>query len=72
MSNAHFGPALAALLIDVPDDGDDLLGPVDFRSLSVREFGTLYEGLLESELSLAPTDLSVDGDGNFVPAGERV
>ncbi|BBY96386.1 hypothetical protein MGALJ_60550 (plasmid) [Mycobacterium gallinarum] len=71
LSNAHFGPALAALLIDVPDDGDDLLGPVDFRSLSVREFGTLYEGLLESELSLAPTDLSVDGDGNFVPAGER-
>lgn len=71
LSNAHFGPALTALLIDVPEDGGDLLGPVDFRSLSVREFGTLYEGLLESELSLAPTDLTVDGDGNYVPAGEQ-
>ena len=26
-------------------------GPADFRSLSVREFGTIYEGLLESELT---------------------
>lgn len=71
LSNAHFGPALTALLIDVPDDGGDLLGPVDFRSLSVREFGTLYEGLLESELSLAPTDLTVDGEGNYVPADDQ-
>lgn len=71
LSNAHFGPALTALLIDVPEDGGDLLGPVDFRSLSVREFGTLYEGLLESELSVAPTDLAVDDDGNYVPAGEQ-
>ena len=34
-------------------------GPVDFRSLGIREFGTIYEGLLESELSLAETDLTV-------------
>ncbi|HZZ61608.1 MAG TPA: hypothetical protein VFE63_10580 [Roseiarcus sp.] len=31
------------------------LEPVDFRSLGVREFGTIYEGLLESELSVGIT-----------------
>lgn len=71
LSNAQFGPALAALLIDVRDEGGDLVGPVDFRSLSVREFGTIYEGLLESELSVAPTDLAVDDDGNYIPAGDQ-
>ena len=45
------GPALRSLLVDV--SGDGMLGAVDFRSLSVREFGTIYEGLLESSLSLA-------------------
>lgn len=45
------GPALKHLLIDTTSDGVD--GPVDFRSLSVREFGTIYEGLLESSLSKA-------------------
>ncbi|WP_411731947.1 Eco57I restriction-modification methylase domain-containing protein [Paeniglutamicibacter sp.] len=58
LSNAEIGPALKALLIDTGNDGD--LGPVDFRSLSVREFGTIYEGLLESSLSVAPNDLTVD------------
>jgi len=53
-----FAPALAALLLDRTEEGVE--GPVDFRSLGVREFGTIYEGLLESELSLAETDLSVD------------
>jgi hypothetical protein len=34
----------------------------------VREFGTIYEGLLESELSVAETDLKLDASGVFVPA----
>jgi len=58
LTNAEIGPALRALLVDTDDD--DTLGPVDFRSLSVREFGTIYEGLLESSLSVAATDLVVD------------
>ncbi|MDA0635944.1 hypothetical protein OUY22_21185 [Nonomuraea sp. MCN248] len=66
LTDAEFGPALHALLVDTGPDGTQ--GPVDFRSLSVREFGTLYEGLLESSLSIAPTPLTVDKDGNFVPA----
>jgi len=46
-------------------------GPVDFRSLGVREFGTIYEGLLESELSIAETDLAVDREEVFRPAGRK-
>lgn len=59
-----FAPPLAALLLEESAEG---LGPVDFRSLGVREFGTIYEGLLESELSVAQTDLGVGPDGLYVP-----
>lgn len=73
-------PALAGLLLDRTEEGGE--GPVDFRSLGVREFGTIYEGLLESELSTAETDLTIrtrkgeeiywpaeKGDEVVVPAG---
>lgn len=70
LSDAAFGPALTALLVDVGPDG--VAGPVDFRSLSVREFGTIYEGLLESRLSVAPSDLALDAQGNFLPATGRM
>ncbi|WP_204018675.1 Eco57I restriction-modification methylase domain-containing protein [Sphaerimonospora thailandensis] len=66
LTDAEFGPALRALLVDTGPDGTQ--GPVDFRSLTVREFGTLYEGLLESSLSIAPAPLTVDKEGAFVPA----
>lgn len=59
-----YGPALKQLLLDDSPEG---LGPVDFRSLGVREFGTIYEGLLESELSVADTALRVDEEGKYVP-----
>jgi hypothetical protein len=65
LSNAEFGPALLAMLVDEADGGP---GPVDFRSLSVREFGTIYEGLLESSLSVAQSDLALDSRNNYVPA----
>ncbi len=68
LPDAALGPALQALLID--DTEDDVRGPVDFRSLSVREFGTIYEGLLESSLSIATQDLTVDSKGAWVPAQE--
>jgi len=62
-----FAPALGRLLVDETAEG--VLGPVDFRSLGVGEFGTIYEGLLESELSVADVDLAVDSESNaFVPA----
>lgn len=60
------GPVLQHLLIDDTEDG--VRGPVDFRSLSVREFGTIYEGLLESSLSVATQDLAVDSRGAWIPA----
>lgn len=67
------GPALRALVID-DNTEDGVPGMVDFRSLSVREFGTIYEGLLESSLSVASQDLTVDKKGAWVPAqkGEEV
>lgn len=66
LTNAEFGPALVALLVDRGEDA--VIGPVDFRSLSVREFGTIYEGLLESSLSVASADLALDSGHNYVPA----
>ena len=64
LTDEEFGPALDALLID---DGPEGVGPVDFRALSVREFGTIYEGLLESQLSLAEEDLALNRKGVYVP-----
>ncbi len=66
LTNAEIGPALVALLVDAGNDGTR--GPVDFTALSVREFGTIYEGLLESSLSIAPSDLALDAQQNYVPA----
>lgn len=66
LSDKQFGPILNKLLLDDTRDGSP--GPVDFRSLSVREFGTIYEGLLQSELSLAQTDLRIGKDGLYEPA----
>ena len=67
LTNQEFGPALAALMVDLGDEG--VYGAIDFRSLSVREFGTIYEGLLESNLSLAQTDLTLDSTGTYLSAG---
>lgn len=67
LADAELAPALAALLVDTnPSDG--VTGPIDFRSLSVREFGTIYEGLLESMLSVASVNLTLNDRGSFVPA----
>jgi hypothetical protein len=62
------GPVLQHLLIDISED--NVPGPVDFRSLSVREFGTIYEGLLESSLSVATQNLTVDSKGAWIPASK--
>lgn len=64
-TNAEIGPALFAMLVDEDDEG--VRGPIDFRSLSVREFGTIYEGLLESSLAVAATDLTIVED-QYLPA----
>ena len=57
-----FGPVLRELLV-TGETSEGVLGPVDFSSLNVREFGTIYEGLLESELALADEDMTVDKKG---------
>ena len=72
LTNAEIGPALQNMLVDTGPDGTK--GPVDFQTLSVREFGTIYEGLLESSLSVAPSDLALNKNPAYVPArsGDRV
>ena len=69
ITNDVMGPVLRAMLID---EADGLVGPIDFRSLSVREFGTIYEGLLESNLAIADTDLMRDAEDTWVPAPDGV
>lgn len=66
LTDSVIGPALQELLSE--ETVDQTWGPVDFRSLQVREFGTIYEGLLESSLSLAEQDLTVDRNGAYIPA----
>lgn len=70
-----FEPVLRGLLLDQGQDlASPALGPVDFRSLRVREFGTIYEGLLESELAVADADLALKKQGKdlvYVPAKAR-
>lgn len=66
LTDSVIGPALQELLSEITVD--QTRGPVDFRSLQVREFGTIYEGLLESSLSLAEQNLTVDRKGVYVPA----
>jgi hypothetical protein len=66
ITNDVIGPCLKALLLDESDDIE--FGPIDFRSLSVREFGTIYEGLLEASLSLAEVDLTLDDKKTWIPA----
>ena len=65
LPNETFEIALRQLLVIETSEG--MPGPVDFRSLGVREFGTIYEGLLESELALADVDLALNKDGTYEP-----
>ncbi len=71
LPNTIFGHVLRDLLVIQSPEG---WGPVDFRTLNVGEFGTIYQGLLESELAIAETDLTVDEKGFYRPcrAGEKV
>lgn len=65
LPNETFEAALRGLLVIETPEG--VPGPVDFRSLGVREFGTVYEGLLESELALAETDLTLNRQAPTCP-----
>jgi len=69
LPNSVFEEVLRALLVIDTDEG--VPGPVDFRSLGVREFGTIYEGLLESELAVAVMDLKLNRKGVYEPAAKK-
>jgi len=65
LTDAEFGPCLRALLVDSGEDGTD--GPVDFRSLGIREFSIIYEGLIDSELAVSQVGLRLAENGRHVP-----
>ena len=67
--NAIFKKVLFNLLLTDTNEGDYV--PIDFRNLSVREFGTIYEGLLESELSIAEDNLTIDKKGTYKPTEDH-
>lgn len=68
LPNSTFEIVLRGLLLTKSENSQ--YAPVDFRSLSVREFGTIYEGLLESKLSLAEQNLTIDSKGTYIPANK--
>ena len=68
ISNEIFGEVLSNLILTITEDG--YYAPIDFRSLSVREFGTIYEGLLESELSIADENLTINNKGVYEPTND--
>ena len=69
MPDAILGPVLANLLVEgTPEDW----GQWTFGSLGVREFGTIYEGLLENELAVAEADLTTKTEKRiYAPAGPK-
>ena len=72
LTDEVMGQALRHLLVDATPDG--VQGAIDFRDLTIREFGTIYEGLIGSTLSKAVTDLTHAPNGSYVPAstGDQV
>ena len=65
IKNKFFASALKSLLLMKTEEQD--LAPVDFRFMGPKEFGTVYEGLLESSLSIAKEDLALDTKNIYVP-----
>ena len=59
IKNKFLVPALKQLLLT---EMSDRLHTVDFRSLSIREFGSIYEVMLEKEVTLARKDVEVEGE----------
>ena len=66
IKNKFLVPALQHLLLT---ETGKRLHTVDFRSLSIREFGSIYEVMLEKEVTLAKEDV-MDGDDLVARKGE--
>lgn len=49
---------------------DNIISPIDFRSLGVREFGTIYEGLLDGALSFAEEDYDITSNNILKPSNK--
>ena len=70
LTDSTVASVLRTLLTTDADD-DEPPGMADFSGMSVREFGTIYEELLEYRLSEAPQDLTADlTPADDAPGGE--
>lgn len=58
VSDRFLAIALDRLARDVDDKRHDLV-PIDYKSLGVRQLGSVYEGLLEFRLRLAPEKMAI-------------
>src|SRR5204863_3695922 len=54
----HLARALDLLARDVDEKRHDL-APIDYKSLGVRQLGSIYEGLLEFRLRMAPEKMAI-------------
>ena len=72
MTNAYLAPALFAL--SHVQEKNRVYVPIDYRDLSVRHLGTLYEGLLECRLHLVENERVVvrenNGSRSYVPTSQ--
>lgn len=69
LSDRVMGAVLRGLLLD--DTAEGVVGPVDFRSLQINEFGVIYEGLLDAGVGVASVDLVLDQAHQYVPAASE-
>jgi hypothetical protein len=58
LPDRYFAKALDRLARDIDDKRHDLV-MIDFKSLGVRQLGSIYEGLLEFRLRIAPEDMAI-------------
>jgi hypothetical protein len=66
IANGHLTPALFDLAYQPDGDEDDGYRRIDYRDLSVRHLGSIYEGMIEYKLQIAEETLWArrDGKGN--------
>ena len=72
--NTYLAAALRALAFEIDPKASSAPSRIDYRDLSVRHLGSLYEGMIEYRLFIAETDLLArtekDGRVRFVQAAD--
>jgi len=73
ISNIYLAQALVQLAF-LHDNKGEIINPIDYRDLSVRHLGSLYEGMIEYRLYIAEEELLArrkkDGSVKYLPASK--